>query len=128
MTATAPAPAKVLVNDDPRYTTPEELEQYETMLEKNFIRKDNDKDAKLFHYKIISLHPRFMGAREDEAIQQFNVQKYHKDKFVNVPGVNGKTQKQNVACEQFDDNGKKVCDDASFFMDCEKFVKQFKAE
>lgn len=133
-TLTAPADDKI------EFVTPQEAEKFERMLFKNYVKlgKDGkpDKDSKKFIYRIIGVHPYEkpgMVTMQNQFLMRFEVQKFHRNKFVvhKVTEGNSKVeQKDNEKVDQFrirpDGEGFELNDsDANRFIDCRLFSTEY---
>jgi len=125
-----------------QWTTPKEMEQYERMLDKNFVKVDDkgepDSKSKKFFYTLTGMHPycpKGVTASADNFKVAFQVQKFHRNEFVEVnqqtpQGV--RSSKRNKQCfkHELNDSGNWVVvdEDADFHMDAKEFLKKFKQE
>lgn len=102
----------------------EELEAFEEMVDKTYTRKGETKTD--YFYRVVSTHPKSIGIGEMEFIPQFNVQKYFRNRKIEVSVEGGKRkEKRYEAVAQFDQGGKLLDSDASFFIDCPDFVTKY---
>jgi hypothetical protein len=104
------------------YTTPEELAQYERMLDKTFVRKEAREGDKAV-FKVVHIAPQFKGVvAEREKVDRFYVQKYERLKGA-IAGV--EETYSTSALLPIDDPSDH---EASFFIDAKEFVAKFKLE
>ncbi len=105
----------------------EELESFQDMVDKTFVRKGAK--ANDYFYKIISTHPRADGIGELEFTPLFNVQKYFRGRKIEVSIEGGKKkEKRHEAVPQFNQGGKLLDSDASFFIPCTEFLEKFERQ
>jgi len=126
--------------DKIEFVTPSEAEKFERMLFKNYVRlgKDGkpDKESKKFFYRIIGVHPYekpSMVTMQNQFLMRFEVQKFHRNKFVTQKATEGNTtidKKDNEKVDQFkirdDGEGYELNDsDANRFVDCRVFSQEY---
>jgi len=135
-TATLAAPP----TDKIEFVTPEEAEKFERMLFKNYVRigKDGkpDKESKKFLFRIIGVHPYEkpgMVTMQNQFLMRFEVQKFHRNKFVTHKVTEGNSKvetKDNEKVDQFkvraDGEGFELNDpEANRFVDCRDFLSEY---
>ncbi len=127
------------VSDKIEFVTREEAEKFERMMFKNYVRtKDGkpDKDSKKFLFRIIGCHPYErpgMVTMQHQFLMRFEVQKFHRNKFVTRKASEGNSSvevKDNEKVEQFkvraDGEGFELNDaEANRFVDCRQFSQEY---
>ena len=118
-----------------KFTTPEEMERFEKMIGKRYIRKNYPEEAKDFYFQVTGAHPDQPAValcNEDQFNLVFEVQKYFRNKFVNVSKRDDKANQIDLKVNlQVDShvmkNGKWILADpmASFFKDARQFKEEF---
>lgn len=111
-----------------QFTTPEEMEKFEGLLDKSFVRADGT--DKNFIWKIVSMHPAQPAGSEylgDDFVVQFGIQKFDKTK-VRIDDKNGTKVRYPTAVQAWDENGRCLDPWANKFIDANEFLKKFKRE
>ena len=122
------------------WITEEDAEKLAKAIGRQYTKKDDDESAKKFFFKIISMNPYQPGgvvASEEQCRYQYQVQKYHRNKFVKGSKLDDNGNKseydapmkvESHALKQLPggrDTWVLLDGEASFFMDTEEFKKQF---
>ena len=123
------------------WVTREESERLETLIGKNFIRKvENPKaPAKKYYYQVISACPYLPSgtmAMKNQSLVNFNIQKFHRNKFVkkNMMVAGSQVEQDMNEAAQWVETDPKTGDsevvdnDANFFCDSRQFEAEFKRD
>ena len=132
---TAAASPKQTETEKPKWVTMEEMERYERMIGRKYIRKGFPEEAKDFFFEITGMHPyqpASIACSEEQNLFQFEVQKYFRNKHTTVnkrdEHANQIESKQNLQVDSHVmRNGRWILADpmASFFRDVAEFQKEF---
>src|ERR1017187_2960427 len=85
----------------------EDAEKLQRYIGRQFVRKDNPKDSKLYFYKVIDIFAYQPSAKDpnmlpstEQQLYKFNVQKYYRNKMVKVSRRDDKGDKIEVQANQ----------------------------
>ena len=114
------------------FTTPEEMEKYEHLIDQKYVKVDAtgnpDKKHKSFYYQIVSMHPSqpagFLG---EQFVIEFGIQKFDKTK-VHIEEKNGSKIRVSEMVRAWDDAGRCVDAGANFFISAKDFLKQYQRD
>jgi hypothetical protein len=115
-----------------QFTTPQEMEKYEGMLDQKFVKLGNngepDPKLKNYFFQIVSMHPsQPAGMLGEGSFMEFGIQKFDKTK-VRVEEKNGIKVRIPEPVRARDDNGRCVDDHADFFIDAKQFLKSYQSD
>lgn len=114
------------------FTTPEEMEKYELLLDAKYVRLgktgEPDPKHKKYFYQIVSMHPAQMaGQLGNDVIIEFGIQKFDKTKF-RIEEKNGSKVRHPEMVKAWDEHGHLIDPLANFFTPAAKFLKEYQRD